>query len=408
MASSSLIIKTKLITSDSTEKFIEKFAKIGVNPDITENMELNFEIDKNLDRLDCYLTLASPEDAYDITEIYKDCYNGTYPYKEMENPTEVQKMIFDKDFYWILFRTPRGKTIGCFTYVLNRKQKRGYMRGLLVKKKYQKITNVKKLMIGSMIGMWGTFRNSIYIWYAECRTAHIKSQYLANICGIKPLAFLPNKDIFFNKIESDIFHTIYSEKVLSSLRKKNPVLIPEINMIYSFIQKQYNLEEAIYLEPLVQYDFDLDRKIYNRKSVKIYEEIDKFGYHKVIIKILGTDSNINFLYTPTVENIEKIKYNVNNDIALFVLLKELKRYASEKKVRYIECFVSAYKPNHQRIFCDVGFKIRGYIPSWKRVITPSGELFEDHIIFNLEKGKLNPKLQLIPEAQKIVDIVYRK
>ncbi|MCK4238377.1 MAG: hypothetical protein KAX33_04585, partial [Candidatus Lokiarchaeota archaeon] len=84
MASSSLIIKTKLITSDSTEKFIEKFAKIGVNPDITENMELNFEIDKNLDRLDCYLTLASPEDAYDITEIYKDCYNGTYPYKEME------------------------------------------------------------------------------------------------------------------------------------------------------------------------------------------------------------------------------------------------------------------------------------------------------------------------------------
>lgn len=408
MASSSLIIKTELIDSKSTEIFVDKFVKIGVNPDLTDNMELNFEIDRNLNRINCYLMLARPEDAYEITEIYKDCYKGTYPYKEMENPAEVRKMIIDKDYYWVLFRSPEGKTIGCFTYVLNMDQKKGYMRGLMVKRKYQTLTNVKKLMVGSMIGMWGTFRKQIYIWYAECRTAHSKAQYLANICGIKPVAFLPNKDIFMNKIESDIFHIIYSENVLYNFRRKRPILIPEVIRIYSYIQEQYHLEEAKIVEPTVLIDFDLEKSIYGNSRITIKEKIDKFGYHEVKIKIQNTNSYMTYLYTPTIQNIEKTKYKVDNDTELYILLNELKKYAHTKNIRYIECFVSAYKPNHQRIFYDLGFKVRGYVPSWKRVKTQFNEIFEDHIIFNIEKGMLSPKIKFIPEVHKIFNLVYSK
>ncbi len=408
MASSSLIIKTELIDSKSTEIFVDKFVKIGVNPDLTDNMELNFEIDRNLNRINCHLMLAHPEDAYDIAEIYKDCYKGTYPYKEMENPAEVRKMIIDKNYYWVLFKSPEGITIGCFTYVLNMDQKKGYMRGLMVKRKYQTLTNVKKLMVGSMIGMWGTFRKQIYIWYAECRTAHSKAQYFANICGIKPVGFLPNKDIFMNKTESDIFHIIYSENVLYDFRRKKPILIPEIVKIYSYIQEQYNLEEAKIVEPTVLIDFNLKKSIYGNSHIQIKEKIDKFGYHKVKIKIQNTNSFISFLYTPTIQNIEKTKYKVDNDTELYFLLKELKKYAHKKKIRYIECFVSAYKPNHQRIFYDFGFKARGYVPSWKRVETQFDEIFEDHIIFNMEKGNISPKIKFIPEVQKIFDLVYSK
>ena len=78
MASSAFVIKTELIASEFTEHFVEKFVNYGVSPNLEDEMELNFEIDKDLNKLNCYLTLAKPDDAYDITEIYKDCYMGTY------------------------------------------------------------------------------------------------------------------------------------------------------------------------------------------------------------------------------------------------------------------------------------------------------------------------------------------
>lgn len=407
MASSNIIMPTYKIFQDSTEKFLDNFMEIGVSPDLTDNMKLNFEIDKRTNQQDCYLTLARPNDAVDITEIYKDCYKGTYPYKEMEDPTEVRKMISDENVYWVIFKSPKDETVGCFTYILDKEKKRGYMRGLMVKKKYQSLVDVKKLMIGSMIGMWGTFRNEIYMWYAECRTAHNKSQYLATICGIRPLGLLPNKDFFLDKIESDFFHIIYSEKVLYSLRRKNPILIPELQEIYSFIQEEYSLEDAEYMPSGFEYDPILEQSLRLKPRVSApFEETDKFGYHKVKIKIFGTDSYIKFLYTPTVQNIEKTEYKVRNETELFVLLNELKKYAHLKRVRYIECFVSAYLPNHQRIFYNIGFKPRGYIPSWKRYNSHNGEYFEDNIIFNLEKGTISSDIKLIPESKKIISIVY--
>ncbi len=404
MASSSIIIPTAKIFQDTTEKFVDNFTKIGVNPDLTDNMELNFEIDRISDKLKCYLTLARPGDAVDITEIYKDCYLGTYPYKEMENPIEVRKMIESKNYHWVLFKSPEGKTVGCFTYILDTKRKRGYMRGLMIKRKYQSLTNFKKLAIGSAIGMWATFQDRIHLWFCENRTAHAKSQYISAICGCLPVAFFPNKDIFMEKVESDLFHIIYSETVLKSLRRKKPVLIEEVKNIYSLIAERYSLEEAEFVRPIVSFDCNSEDDTEYR--IKIEDNGDNFGYHKVKIKILGTDSYLKFLYTPMVQNIEKTGYMIDVDAHLMVLLNQFKKYAFENNVRYLECFVSAYEPIHQRIFCDAGFKVRGYIPCWKRVERPSRETFEDSIVFNLEEGKISPDIQLIPEGQEIVLAVY--
>lgn len=387
------------------DEFVQKFVDIGVTPDLTDHMRLDFEIDRNLKRMDCYLTLAKPEDANDITKIYIDCYNGTYPYKEMTDSEAVRQMIINKDYYWVLFKSPEEKTIGCFTYVLDMEQKKGYMRGLMIKRKFQTATNVKKLMIGSMIGMWSTFKKEINRWYAECRTAHAKSQYLANICGIKPLAIFPNKDLFLNQVESDIFHIIFSANVLYKLRRMSPKLIPKIKSIYSFVSKIYTLEEPEFIEPIVNYDHDIESAIYYEDRIKVFEDVDRFGYRDVTIKIVGSGSYIKFLYTPTIQNIENTEFFVRNDTELYVLLKEMKRYALRKKVRYLECFVSAYKPNHQRIFIDLGFKVRGYCPSWKRIENGSGEQFEDCIIFNINDGQLNPDIKLIPEVEKLIRFI---
>ncbi len=46
MVSNSIILQTSEVFQRTTKEFVDNFMKIGVNPDLTDNMELNFEINK--------------------------------------------------------------------------------------------------------------------------------------------------------------------------------------------------------------------------------------------------------------------------------------------------------------------------------------------------------------------------
>ena len=106
-------------------------------------MKLQFELSdgarvkKTSRKFSPILKLARPEDAEEIAEIYLDIYGGTYPYKEMEDVEYVRKLIRRDNYKWLLFKNKQEDTVGCFTYVLDFKKRRGYMRGFNVKKEYQ-------------------------------------------------------------------------------------------------------------------------------------------------------------------------------------------------------------------------------------------------------------------------------
>ena len=94
-------------------------------------MHLNFEIAerKHQRKISPILRLANPNDAKEITEIYKELYDGTYPYKEMEDVEEVRKMILDPHVKWIVYQDPNYNIAGCITFVLDFENRRGYIRG---------------------------------------------------------------------------------------------------------------------------------------------------------------------------------------------------------------------------------------------------------------------------------------
>jgi len=101
------------------------------------------------------------------------------------------------------------------------------MRGFNVPPRVQGKLDSMKALIGSMIGIWSELKDEIYVWYSKNRTSHTSSQYLANVCGIKPIAFLPNKDLFFGKGKSDVMQIIYDSKALKELRSTiTPKIIP--------------------------------------------------------------------------------------------------------------------------------------------------------------------------------------
>ena len=382
------------------DEFLEPFEYL-IKTDIHRGMVLNFDIyhKSTIKKLSPILILARPRDAKKITEIYKELYNGTYPYKEMEHEKSVRKMIDNLNYRWVLFKDRFNNVAGCITFALDFKNKRGYIRGFMLRKKYQGHIDIVKSMIGSMIGMCSMFRDKIFMWYVENRTAHAKSQYAMWVCGINPIAFFPNKDIFFNSVESDLMQIIYDKRALNEYhRMDKPCIIPEVHKSYLYSKSRYNLSPVKIINPKL----DLDPRKLNSLYKKITKKTvkDKFGYETITLSIKDSNSYIQFIYTPTVQTFEKTKYKVKNLEELYVLVHELKKFGSELNIRYYEVFVSAYEPNHQKIFLDAGLSPRGYIPSWN--YNQKRKYFEDYILFNYFEGKIDENIQLIPEGIELL------
>jgi len=393
-------ISSNELFCDFIDEFLEPFEYL-IKTDIHKGMVLNFDIyhKSNIKKLSPILILASPKDAKKITEIYKELYNGTYPYKEMEDEKSVRKMIENLNYRWVLFKDRFNNVAGCITFALDFKNKRGYIRGFMLRKKYQGHIDIVKSMIGSMIGMCNSFRDKIFMWYVENRTAHAKSQYSMWVCGINPIAFFPNKDIFLNSVESDLMQIIYDKRALNEYhRTDKPCILPEIYKSYLYSKARYNLCSAKIIDPKL----DLDPRKLNSIHKKITKKTvkDKFDYETITFSIKDSGSYIQFIYTPTVQTIEKTKYIVKNLEELYVLVHELIKFGNELSIRYSEVFVSAYKPNHQKIFLDAGLSPRGYIPSWKYI--QEKNYFEDHILFNYFEGKIDGNIQLIPEGRELL------
>ncbi|MFX0006973.1 MAG: hypothetical protein ACFFA7_06300 [Promethearchaeota archaeon] len=403
---SNSVISLNELFPNFTNQFIIPFEKV-VELDIHNGMHLNFKLcdrdQKN--KVPPILRLANIEDAEEIVGIYKELYNCTYPYKEMEDINEVQKMIQNPSFKWIIYQDASFKIAGCITFVLDFNNRRGYIRGFMLKKEYQGYIDITKAMIGSMLCMIHSFKDRIFNWYVENRTAHAKSQYSMYVCGIAPIGFYPNKDIFEGKVESDLMQILYDEKALRQYRSpKIPTLIHAVEGCYLFSHKRYNLGNYKIKSPKIVLDYKKIKEL--KTNLKRNIQKDDFGYETILFSFKKANSYFQFLYTPTVSNFEKTIYEVSSLEELFVFAQEFMRWKKKLRARYCEIFVSAYQPEHQQIFYDAGLSPRGYIPSW--IFNNEDHVFEDFILFNCHDGQIGDNIELIQEGWDLLDVFHIK
>jgi len=311
----------------------------------------------------------------------------------------VHKMINTPNHHFILFLIEE-KVVGCFRCMLDFSQKKGYTGGFMLKSPYHGTVDVVKAIIGSYFWMWKTFKNSILVWYCENRTAHAASQYITAVCGIHTVALLFNKDIFFHEIESDVLGITYQNHVLTTMRpKKSPKLIENTIDCFLYADSLYDLGNFKIKNGSLELDMNKVEELRNKVSISFSE--DKHEYRYVSFSIRENNAFFNFLHTPHIQNCEKVKYKITSHEEFFVFLEYFRLYMRQNNIRYSEVYVSAYKPQHQKLLSTFGFKARGYIPCWKYQVK-SG-YFEDHIIFNSYKGELSD-LELLPEGLKLLNM----
>ncbi|MHA1660460.1 MAG: hypothetical protein ACTSUT_15215 [Promethearchaeota archaeon] len=392
----------ELLHIDDFLNFFKPMENLDLHKGTFFNIELKDDVLRQ--KINPILIYAEKKDASKIAQLFKEGYDGTYPYKEYEEEQEIKKMIKSGKYKFVLFKTKLDEIIGMIKFLLDFKAKRGYSGGLVVKKKYRGKIDVVKAYVGSLVLVWSTYKNEVGLWYGEARTAHSKVQYLSALCSAKPIGFYPNKDVFLNKTESDLMLITYNQETLNRNRRKDsPRILPEIVNCFLYADNRYDLGSFELVSP----EINLDHVKLTRLQKNIKREIKRhaFGYETIKLSYEGTSSSsyLKFLYTPQVQNFEKTEYKVDNMEELFIFVQEFKRCARELEVRYCEAFVSAYEPEHQRIFLDLGLTPRGYIPSWQ--YDQDKGCFEDYVLFNYYEGKIDQNIQLIEEGIELIRIL---
>lgn len=347
--------------------------------------------------------LAKPEEARSISEIFKQVYHNTYPYKEMENLQEIRKMIEDTDYNWILFKINGNEIIGCIGLQYDSSVRSMMLHGFAIKKEYQGMTSLPKLLLAGWVAILNKYEKKALMWFGEARSAHSKSQFLGAYLGLKPIAFFPKKDIFFNQEESQFLLILYDEEILTKYRKKEtPKIILRVLPCYFYALKRYQLEfPEIKDHPTLDFD---DKKIKTFKRNLIYqEEKDNLGNNLITISINNSDAYISFLHNPLIRIFEKTNYNILNKEQLFIFIEIVKDLIKKLEIRYFEFFASAYHPTHQAILYDAGLKAFGYIPCFKYI--EEEDVFEDQIVFIYYEGKASGNLKMIPETENFLKAI---
>ncbi len=380
--------------------------KHGVNFSESEGMELNFDIQgRKSYKINPILKLAKPENAQEIIDMVNEVYEGTYPYLEMLDVEVVKRKIAGPNYVWFLFKDKYDKTLGCFKFHVDFEAKKGYLGGFCVKKEYQGKIDSVKCQIGMLIWMVSAYGEKILVWYCENRTAHASTQYMVYICGMRPVGFYPNKDIFFGKVESDLMQVLYDEKALRDYRNpEHPKILPEIAKLFIYSDHRYDLGPVEFVTPKLA--LDTEKLVDYKKKLRVKVEKDEYGYESFLLTIEGSDSYFKFLHTPTVKNFEKTEYETSDLEELFVYAQEFKKLARKSKVRYIEVFVSAYQPEHQKVFYDLGLTPMGYVPSWE--YDNFFGCFNDSILFSYNDGIVDSNIKLIDEAWDLMEVLNVK
>ncbi|MFX1295424.1 MAG: GNAT family N-acetyltransferase [Promethearchaeota archaeon] len=338
--------------------------------------------------------------AEGVTDLIRRTYNINqkailtqlnYPYPEALDPEWIRECIRNEDIAWkVVTDVITGHIIGSGTVILDRKNKRGYVRGVMIDPDYQGYGLSSHFLVNAYTEFMRKYRNVIKIFWTENRTAHFKSQKISENSGMRPVGLLPYKDLFLKKRESDVIYVIYAMNPLKN-RRKNLRLIPEILPIFTVIGRQFRLDlPEIVVTPEIKT---------NRCNIKQNIYSDKYNYHHATFMASG--QKLKFMINPRTGTAEKVQYSPDIDsITLKTLLKWVLIYL-QHNLFYMECYASAYRPEHQRVFIDLGFQPTGYIPSWNVV---DGKR-EDIIIMTWIKEM--PKftsMQLTKRAAKIAKL----
>ncbi|MHA1797674.1 MAG: GNAT family N-acetyltransferase [Candidatus Helarchaeota archaeon] len=334
----------------------------------------NNGIEKNLDS-EYSMRELKASDAVELARIYSAVYKGNYPVKEFEDPEWIKNQVDNHNIIWKVCANSRDKPVGCGVMLLDSEQGRLFAVATLLSPELQGMGIMKRIGDECIQGVINELGDKLRIFYGEARTIlnGIAMQRTMEKLGFRPCGLMPDMDTGLEKRESEILLVMLFRSAYLT-RRKDVKILPEIAPFYEIARKSF---------PKIGRNFEI---IDVNSSPKISYKMHwyyKPGKYADEFYIENNDANLRASINNHAESLEVIQYTPNYPEFLKVFLHDCLMICKTKKIKFVKAYASAYEPEEQRVFLDMGFKPAGYFPAYEMV----NENGEDRILMikNLDK-----------------------
>lgn len=335
------------------------------------------------------LQLATEEDIFQISQLYFDVYQGTYPDPLMKDFVLIRQFIQSEAGFWFVTKD-QGTVIASVLAAYDKENLIAKAFGAVVRNEYRS-RGIMEELLSYGINFLREKTAGVDIIYSTTRTVNEAAQTLTEKLGFKKIGIFPNAHRT-NDYETHCLAAIVYPEALEK-RNRNYMIHHEVASLYDIVQKEVGLGELeslvpdkpskVLVEPgelevvkspkFVSYRY---QHLKNEKQL----EFEFFPFHQPNLVIISPDQSIElFCHLSSVDGYcvivgGKMPGNLNFT-ELFLKSNRLLRDAG---ARYIEVIVRADRPKILESILRAKFIPCGFFPAFQMV----GSRRHDFLVFS--------------------------
>ena len=335
------------------------------------------------------LQLATEEDIFQISQLYFDVYQGTYPDPLMKDFALIRQFIQSEAGFWFVTKD-QGKIIASVLTAYDKENLIAKAFGAVVRNEYRQ-RGIMEELLAYGINYLREKTGGVDVIYSTTRTVNEAAQTLTEKLGFKKLGIFPNAHRT-NDYETHCLAAIVYPEALEK-RNKNYMIHHEVASLYDIVQNEVGMgvletiipdkPSKVLVEPgdlevvkspkFVTYRYE---HLKNEKQL----EFEFFPFHQPNLVIMTPDQSVElFCHLSSVDGYcvivgGKMPGNLNFT-ELFLRSNKLLRDAG---ARYIEVIARADRPKILESILRAKFIPCGLFPAFQKV----GDRRHDFVVFS--------------------------
>ncbi len=323
--------------------------------------------------------LATEEDVFQISQLYFDVYQGTYPDPLMKDFYLIREFIKSEAGFWFITKNEKKEVVASVLAAYDKENLIAKAFGAVVRNECRG-HGVMEELLSFGINFLREKTIGVDVIYSTTRTVNEAAQTLTEKLGFKKLGIFPNAHRT-NDYETHCLTAIVYPSALAK-RHTNYKIHHELASLYNVVQNEVGLDslESIVPEkpskvllPPGELEVVKSPKFvtyrYNHLKAEKKLEFEFFPFHQPNLMIISPDQSIElFCHLSAVDGYCVIvggKMPPNQDFTeLFLSTNKLLRDAG---ARYIEVIVRSDRPKILESILRAKFIPCGFFPSFQQI-----------------------------------------
>ncbi len=334
--------------------------------------------------------LASLEDVFQISQLYFDVYQGTYPDPLMKDYNLIREFIKSESGFWFVTKDSNNNIIASVLASYDREHLIAKAFGAVVRNEFR-ARGIMEDLLSFGINYLRTETNGVDVIYSTTRTVNEAAQTLTEKLGFKKLGIFPNAHRT-NDYETHCLAAIIYDSAIKK-RHGDYKIHHEIESLYGVVQKETglnSLEDIVPEKPSKELMAPGELELVNSPRFVAYRygflkaekklEFEFFPFHQPNLVIMSPDQSIElFCHLSSSDGYcVVVGGHMPKNLDFSELFLKSNKLLRDAGARYIEVIVRADRPKIIQSILKAKFIPCAFFPSFQLI----GEKRYDFIVLS--------------------------